>query len=204
MGCTSGLAFGMLGLLTLSVAVPSASAQKAYGHGVTDTEIKLGATAPFSGPASAYSGATVSLAAYFAMINENGGMNGRKINFIALDDGYGPPKTVEQSRKLIEDEGALALVSQVGAAPNHAIKYVNQKKVPDLFTGAGATVSDDPDHCPRTLCGTQNYSTEGKTFAKYILKDKRDAKVGILWQNADLGRDYLSRSSAGSAIRSQR
>jgi branched-chain amino acid transport system substrate-binding protein len=196
MGCKTalkdGLLFGTLGLLALALAGTPASAQKAYGPGVTDTEIKLGTTTPFSGPASAYSASAVSATAFFTMINEKGGINGRKINYVALDDGYSPPKTVEQTRKLIEGEEVLFLVNPVGTAPNGAVvKYVNNKKVPDLFIGSGATMFNDPEHFPWTLSWTPHYASEGEIYAKYILKNKSDAKIGILWQNDDLGRDYL-------------
>ena len=200
MGCNTGLKNGLifgtlsgaLGLLAIALASTPASAQKNYGPGVTDTEIKLGTTTPFSGPASAYSASAVSATAFFAMINEKGGINGRKINYVALDDGYSPPKTVEQTRKLIEGEEVLFLVNPVGTAPNGAVvKYVNSKKVPDLFIGSGATMFNDPEHYPWTLSWTPHYASEGEIYAKYILKNKPDAKIGILWQNDDLGRDYL-------------
>ena len=179
-------------VLTLTFAITPAPAQKAYGPGVSDTEIKIGTTTPFSGPASAYSAGAVSATAYFQMINEQGGINGRKINYVALDDAYSPPKTVEQTRKLIESEEVLFIVNPVGTAPNLAVvKYVNQKQVPDLFIGTGATMFNDPEHYPWTLSWTPHYASEGEIYARYILATKPDAKVGILSQNDDLGRDYL-------------
>jgi len=192
MDCRTPFTFAALIAVTLALATVPASAQKAYGPGVTDTEIKLGTTTPYSGPASAYSAAAVSATAYFQMINEQGGINGRKINYVSLDDGYSPPKTVEQMRKLIESEEVLAVVNPVGTAPNLAVvKYLNQKKVPALFVGSGATIFNDPKNYPWTLSWTPHYASEGEIYAKYILANKPDAKIGILWQNDDLGRDYL-------------
>ena len=178
-------------VLVLFTALP-AFAQKQYGPGVTDKEIKIGTTTPFSGPASAYSAGAISATAYFQTINDQGGVNGRKINYIALDDAYSPPKTVEQVRKLIESEEVLFMVNNVGTATNMAVvKYINQKKVPHLFIGTGATVFNDPEHYPWTLSWTPHYASEGEIYAKWILANKPDAKIGILSQNDDLGRDYL-------------
>jgi len=182
---------GVLAALALVAAAP-ATAQKQYGPGVTDKEIKIGTTTPFSGPASAYSAGAISATAYFQKINDEGGINGRRINYIALDDAYSPPKTVEQIRRLIESEEVLFLVNPVGTATNMAVvKYINQKKVPHLFIGTGATVFNDPEHYPWTLSWTPHYASEGEIYAKYILANKPDARVGILSQNDDLGRDYL-------------
>jgi branched-chain amino acid transport system substrate-binding protein len=179
-------------MLALMYTITPTIAQKAYGPGVSDTEIKIGTTTPFSGPASAYSAGAVSATAYFQMINEQGGVNGRKINYVALDDAYSPPKTVEQTRKLIESEEVLFIVNPVGTAPNLAVlKYVNQKGVPDLFIGTGATIFNDPEHYPWTLSWTPHYASEGEIYARYILTTKPEAKIGILSQNDDLGRDYL-------------
>jgi branched-chain amino acid transport system substrate-binding protein len=169
-----------------------ALAQKQYDPGVTDTEIKIGNTGPYSGPASAYSASAVSEAAFFAMINDQGGVNGRKIKFISLDDAYSPPKTVEQIRRLIESDEVLFLVNPIGTAPNVAVvKYINQRQVPHLFVGSGATIFNDPEHFPWTMSWTPHYASEGEIYAKYIQSTKPDAKIGILWQNDDLGRDYL-------------
>jgi branched-chain amino acid transport system substrate-binding protein len=181
-----------LAALALGCAATTASAQKQYGPGVTDTEIKIGTTTPYSGPASAYSAGAVSATAFFAMINDQGGVNGRKINYISLDDAYSPPKTVEQIRRLIESEEVLFLVNPVGTATNMAVvKYINQKRVPHLFIGTGATVFNDPEHYPWTMSWTPHYASEGEIYAKYILSSKPDAKIGILSQNDDLGRDYI-------------
>jgi branched-chain amino acid transport system substrate-binding protein len=178
--------------LALGCAATAASAQKQYGPGVTDTEIKIGTTTPYSGPASAYAAGAVSATAFFAMINEQGGVNGRKINYISLDDAYSPPKTVEQIRRLIESEEVLFLVNPVGTATNMAVvKYINQKRVPHLFIGTGATVFNDPEHYPWTMSWTPHYASEGEIYARYILSTKPDAKIGILSQNDDLGRDYI-------------
>src|ERR1700749_1373551 len=178
--------------VALVLGATPAPAQKQYGPGVTDTEIKIGTTTPFSGPASAYSAGAVSTTAYFQMINDQGGVNGRKINYIALDDAYSPPKTVEQIRRLIESDEVLFLVNPVGTATNMAVlKYINQKKVPHLFIGTGATVFNDPEHYPWTMSWTPHYASEGEIYAKYILSVNPNAKIGILSQNDDLGRDYL-------------
>src|SRR6201995_753770 len=184
----AGSATAALALLVATAAL----AQKQYGPGVTDKEIKIGTTTPFSGPASAYSAGAVSATAYFQKINDEGGVNGRKINYIALDDAYSPPKTVEQIRKLIESEEVLFLVNTVGTATNNAVvKYINQMKVPHLFIGTGATMFNDPEKFPWTLSWTPHYASEGEIYAKYLLTSKPDAKIAILSQNDDLGRDYI-------------
>src|ERR1700748_700232 len=178
-------------VLALAAATP-AFAQKKYGPGVTDKEIKIGTTTPFSGPASAYSAGAISDTAYFQMIKDQGRVNGRKINYIALDDAYSPPKTVEQIRRLIESDEVLFLVNPVGTATNMAVvKYINQQKVPHLFVGSGATVFNDPEHYPWTMSWTPHYASEGEIYARYILSVKPDAKIGILSQNDDLGLDFL-------------
>src|SRR5580693_8847116 len=173
-------------------AASASSARADNAPGVSDTEIKIGTTTPYSGPASAYGVIGRAESAYFKMINEQGGVNGRKINFISLDDAYSPPKTVEQIRRLIESDEVLFLVNPVGTATNMAVvKYINQKQVPHLFIGTGATVFNDPEHYPWTMSWTPHYASEGEIYAKYILSAKPDAKIGILAQNDDLGRDYL-------------
>src|SRR5882757_8536531 len=183
---------GAVAALALMLAATPALAQKQYGPGVTDTEVKIGTTTPYSGPASAYSAGAVSATAYFTMINDEGGVNGRKINYISLDDAYSPPKTVEQIRRLIESDEVLFLVNPVGTATNMAVlKYINQKRVPHLFIGTGATIFNDPEHYPWTMSCTPHYASEGEIYAKYILSVKPDAKIGILSQNDDLGRDYI-------------
>ncbi|MBR0796666.1 ABC transporter substrate-binding protein [Bradyrhizobium jicamae] len=177
--------------LAFALATTPAAAQH-YGPGATASEIKIGTTTPYSGPASAYSAGAISITAYFAMINDHGGVNGRKINFISLDDAYSPPKTVEQIRRLIESDEVLFLVNPVGTAPNMAVvKYINQKQVPHLFVGSGATIFNDPEHFPWTMSWTPHYASEGEIYARYILSTQPDAKIGILAQNDDLGRDYI-------------
>src|SRR6201994_2161696 len=179
------------GALLVAATMP-ALAQKRYGPGVSDTEIKIGTTTPYSGPASAYAAGAISATAYFEMINEQGGVNGRKINYIALDDAYSPPKTVEQIRRLIESDEVSFLVNPVGTATNKAVyKYINQKHVPHLFIGTGATVFNDPEHFPWTMSWTPHYASEGEIYARYILSTLPNAKISILVQNDDLGRDYL-------------
>ena len=181
-----------LAALLLACVMTPSLAQKQYDPGASDTEIKIGTTTPYSGPASAYSAGAVSIAAYFAMINDQGGVNGRKINFISLDDAYSPPKTVEQIRRLIESDEVLFLVNPVGTATNMAVvKYINQKQVPHLFIGSGATIFNDPEHYPWTMSWTPHYASEAEIYAKYILSTKPDAKIGVLAQNDDLGRDYM-------------
>ncbi|MDB5881957.1 MAG: branched-chain amino acid transporter substrate-binding protein, partial [Ramlibacter sp.] len=155
-------------------------------------EIKLGQTMPYSGPASAYGTIGKVQQAYFKKINDEGGINGRKINLISLDDGYSPPKTVEQTRKLVEQEEVLALFQTLGTASNSAIhKYVNAKKVPHLFVATGATKWNDPKDNPWTFGFNLSYQTEGQIYAKYLLKNKPNAKIAILYQNDDYGKDVL-------------
>jgi branched-chain amino acid transport system substrate-binding protein len=176
----------------LALAALPARAAKNYGPGVTDTEIKIGNTGPYSGPASSYSTAFKSQAAYFAMINAQGGINGRKINYISLDDAYTPPKTVEQTRRLVEQEGVLLDLSPAGTPTNTAIRhYLNQKKVPQLFVATGASKWNDPKRFPWTIGWQPNYLLEGHAYAAYILANKPDGKVGVLYQNDDFGKDYL-------------
>jgi branched-chain amino acid transport system substrate-binding protein len=190
------MAFDRLTLATALVAglilVHPAAAQKKYSPGATDAEIKLGNTMPYSGPASAYGTIGKVEAAYFNMINEQGGINGRKINMISLDDGYSPPKTVEQVRKLVEQDEVLLVFQPLGTPSNTAIQqYMNGKKVPQLFVSTGATKWGDPQHFPWTMGWQPSYQTEAKIYAKYILRNKPDAKIGILYQNDDFGKDYL-------------
>ncbi|HEX7966725.1 MAG TPA: ABC transporter substrate-binding protein [Stellaceae bacterium] len=178
-------------LLALALAQPAA-AQKKYGPGVSDKEIKIGQTMPYSGPASAYGTIGKAENAYFNMINEKGGINGRKVVFISLDDGYSPPRTVEQTRKLVEEENALLDFNPLGTPTNSAIqKYLNAKKVPQLFVATGATKWGDPEHFPWTMGFQPTYQTEGHIFAKYILEHAPNAKIGVLYQNDDYGKDYL-------------
>jgi ABC-type branched-subunit amino acid transport system substrate-binding protein len=182
-----------VGLLILGAAFASpALAQKKYDTGATDTEIKLGQTIPLSGPASAYGGIGRVQAAYIRMINEAGGVGGRKINLIQYDDGYSPPKTVEQVRKLVESDEVLATFQIIGTPPNSAVqKYLNDKKVPQLLASTGATRFTDPKNFPWTIAYNPNYQAEGHIYAKYILANHPNAKIGILYQNDDLGKDYV-------------
>jgi branched-chain amino acid transport system substrate-binding protein len=170
----------------------SALAQKKYDTGATDTEIKIGNIMPYSGPASAYGVIGKTEAAYFKKINAEGGINGRKINFISYDDGYSPPKTVEQARKLVESDEVLLVFNSLGTPPNSAIqKYMNAKKVPQLFVATGATKWDDPKHFPWTMGWQPSYQSETHIYAKYILKSMPNAKIAVLYQNDDYGKDYL-------------
>jgi branched-chain amino acid transport system substrate-binding protein len=184
-------------LLAAALAAPS-YAQKKYDPGATDTEIKIGQTLPFSGPASAYASIGKTQAAYFNMINEQGGVNGRKINLIQYDDGYSPPKAVEQVRKLVENDEVLFMFQMIGTPSNAAVqKYLNTKKVPQLFAATGASRFSDPKNYPWTLGFNPNYFVEGRIYGQYILKNYPDAKVGVLYQNDDLGRDYLNGIKSG-------
>jgi len=178
-------------LLSLALAQP-ATAQKKYAPGVTDSEIKIGQTMPYSGPASAYGTIGKAENAYFNMINEKGGINRRKIVFISLDDGYSPPRTVEQVRRLVEQEQVAFTFNTLGTPPNSAIqKYLNERKVPHLFVATGATKWGDPEHFPWTIGFQPTYQTEGHIFAKYILEKMPTAKIGVLYQNDDYGKDYV-------------
>jgi branched-chain amino acid transport system substrate-binding protein len=183
----------LAGLSLMACVVASGAwAQKNYGPGVTDTEIKIGQTMPYSGSASSYGTIGRAEAAYFNMINDQGGVNGRKINLISLDDGYSPPRTVEQVRKLVEEEQVLLLFQTLGTPTNTAIhKYMNAKKVPQLFVATGATKWGDPEHFPWTMGWQPNYQTEGHLYAKYLLKNKPAAKIAVLFQNDDYGKDYV-------------
>src|SRR6478735_3361074 len=170
--------------LTLALSVSAANAQKKYDPGASDTEIKVGQTVPFSGPASAYATIGKTQAAYFKMINDQGGINGRKINLIQYDDGYSPPKAVEQVRKLVESDEVLLTFQIVGTPGNAAVqKYLNTKKVPQLFAATGASKFTDPKNFPWTLGFTPNYPAEGRIYGQYILKNHPDAKIGILYEN---------------------
>ena len=178
----------LLGGISCGMAI----AEKKYGPGASDTEIKVGSTNPYSGPASAYGVIGRAEAAYFKMLNEQGGLNGRKINFISLDDGYSPPRTVEQVRKLVEEEQVLFLAGTLGTPTNTAIhKYINAKKVPHIFVNTGATKWGDPKNFPWTMGFNLNYQAEGRIYARYILENKPGAKIAILYQNDDYGKDYV-------------
>jgi len=178
-------------LLAAALASPAALAAK-YDTGASDKEIKIGHINPYSGPASAYGTIGKTIAAYFKMVNEHGGINGRKIEFISYDDGYSPPKTVEMARKLVEQDQVLFIFQSLGTPPNSAIhKYMNAKKVPQLFVATGATKWNDPKDYPWTMGWQPNYQTEARIYAENILKNTPNAKIGILYQNDDYGKDYL-------------
>jgi branched-chain amino acid transport system substrate-binding protein len=182
--------------LILAVFVAGALAgcgeQKSYDQGVSDDEIKIGSTNPYSGPASAYGTIGRAETAYFDMINEQGGINGRKINFISLDDGYSPPRTVEQVRKLVEEEQVFLLAGTLGTPTNTAIhKYVNVKQIPHIFVNTGAAKWADPQNFPWTMGFNLSYLNEARIYAQYLLKNKPDARIAILYQNDDYGKDYV-------------
>jgi branched-chain amino acid transport system substrate-binding protein len=182
----------------LSAAMPPAMAEKKYGPGVTDTDIKLGQTMPYSGPASGLSLVGKIQSAYFRMINAQGGVNGRKINFISLDDGFSPPKTVEQTRTLVEGEEVLAIYSSMGSAPNLSVaKYLNGMHVPQLMALAGTPRMIDPVNLPWTTTFYSTLSLEAKEFAAYLLETKPDARIGIIYQNDESGKTYLAGMKAG-------
>lgn len=185
------LFLGVILLFSGFVGISAYSAGK-YDPGASDTEIKIGNTNPYSGSASAYGTIGRSIAAYFRKINEEGGVNGRKITFISYDDGYSPPKTVEQVRRLVEQDQVLFLFQTLGTPTNTAIwKYLNQKKIPQLFVATGATKWGDPEGHPWTMGWQPNYQTEAKIYARYILENLPNARIGILYQNDDYGKDYV-------------
>ena len=189
---SSRLAIASAALLMFAASSSGALAQKKYDTGATDTEIKIGNIMPYSGPASAYGVIGKTEAAYFKKVNDAGGINGRKINFISYDDGYSPPKTVEQARKLVESDEVLFIFNALGTPPNSAIqKYMNAKKVPQLFVATGATKWNDPKNFPWTMGWQPSYQSEAQIYAKYLLKEKPDAKIAVLYQNDDYGKDYL-------------
>src|ERR1700726_4999391 len=184
--------------LAIALSASSAYAQKKYDTGATDTEIKIGQTNPFSGPASAYATIGKTQAAYIKMINDQGGVNGRKINLIQYDDAYSPPKAVEQVRKLVESDEELLTFQILGTPSKAAVqKYLNSKKVPQLFAATGASKFTDQKNFPWTMGFNPNYFVEGRIYGQYILKNYPSAKVGILYQNDDLGKDYLNGIKAG-------
>jgi branched-chain amino acid transport system substrate-binding protein len=185
---------GTLGLsgLIIAIAMASATAQKKYDPGVTDTEIKIGNIMPYSGPASAYGTIGRTEAAYFRRINAAGGINGRQIRFISYDDAYSPPKAVEQARKLVESDEVFLIFNSLGTPSNTAIqRYMNMKKVPQLFVQSGATKWNDPKEFPWTMGWQPNYQNEARIYARYILKETPSARIAVLYQNDDYGKDYL-------------
>jgi branched-chain amino acid transport system substrate-binding protein len=178
--------------LTAAALSSAALAEKQYDTGATDTEIKIGGISPYSGPASAYSNIGKAIAAYFDKVNAEGGINGRKLKFISVDDGYNPAKTVEQARKLVEQDEVLFIFQTLGTPSNSAIhKYMNTKKVPQLFVATGATKWGDPKNFPWTMGWQPNYQSEAKNYATHILESNPNAKIAVLYQNDDYGKDYL-------------
>src|SRR6476619_6891979 len=179
-------------LALLTATSSGALAQKKYDTGASDTEIKIGNIMPYSGPASAYGVIGKTEEAYFKKINAEGGINGRKINFVTYDDGYSPPKAVEQVRKLVESDEVLLVFNSLGTPSNSAIqKYLNAKKVPQLFVATGATKWNDPKDFPWTMGWQPSYQSEARIYAKFLMKEKPDAKIAIMYQNDDFGKDYL-------------
>src|SRR5437868_1324469 len=192
MSVTSKLAVLSTALAVIAASSSGALAQKKYDTGATDTEIKIGNIMPYSGPASAYGVLGKTEEAYFKKINAEGGINGRKINFISYDDAYSPPKAVEQARKLVESDEVLFIFQSLGTPSNTAIqKYMNAKKVPQLFVATGATKWGDPKHFPWTMGWQPTYQAEGRIYAKFLLEQHPNAKIGILYQNDDYGKDYV-------------
>jgi branched-chain amino acid transport system substrate-binding protein len=190
---SSGLVSAAAASALLLLATQGALAQKKYDTGASDTEIKIGNVEAYSGPASAYGAIGKTEEAYFKMINDAGGVNGRKINFISYDDAYSPPKTVEQVRKLIESDEVLLIFNALGTPTQSAVqKYQNTKKVPQLFVATGASKWNDPKDFPWTMGFQPSYRVEARIFAKYILKNKPDAKVAVFYQNDDFGKDYVA------------
>jgi branched-chain amino acid transport system substrate-binding protein len=188
---TRSAAFSTALIATLAVS-SSALAQKKYDTGASDTEIKVGNIMPYSGPASAYGVIGKTEEAYFKKINAEGGINGRKITFVTYDDGYSPPKAVEQGRKLVESDEVLVVFNPLGTASNSAIqKYLNSKKVPQLFVATGATKWNDPKDFPWTIGWQPSYQSEARIYAKFLMKEKPDGKIAIMYQNDDFGKDYL-------------
>ena len=194
----------VVALALTGLAAAPAAAQKKYDPGASDTEIKIGNTTPYSGPASAYGVIGKTEAAYFNKINAEGGINGRKINFISYDDGYSPPKTVEQVRKLVESDEVLLVFNPLGTPSNTAIqKYLNAKKVPQLFVATGATKWNDPQNYPWTIGFQPSYQSESRVYAKYLLDNHPNGKIGILFQNDDYGKDYVKGLKDGLAGKMQ-
>ncbi len=191
-----------LAAIGLMASANIAAAQNKYDTGATDSSIKIGNIMPYSGPASAYGVIGKAEAAYFRKINDEGGINGRKVNFVTYDDGYSPPKTVEQARKLVEGDQVLLIFNSLGTPTNTAIQqYMNEKKVPQLFVATGATKWDDPKRFPWTMGWAPNYQTEGRIYAKYILQHMPNGKIAVFYQNDDYGKDYLKGLTDGLGAR---
>ncbi|WP_371930069.1 ABC transporter substrate-binding protein [Bradyrhizobium sp. CCGUVB1N3] len=194
----------LAGIVAAMLTAAPVAAQKKYDLGASDTEIKIGQTMPYSGPASSYGTIGQSMAAYFEKINAEGGVNGRKIKFISYDDAFSPPKTVEQTRKLVESDEVLFVAASLGTAPNVAVqKYLNSRKVPQLLVASGATRWSDPKNFPWTMGWQPSYQAEGAALARYSLSARPGAKIGILYQNDDSGKDYVKgfKAGLGEAIR---
>jgi branched-chain amino acid transport system substrate-binding protein len=199
MAQSRGIILGSI-LACVLLGTSPAPAQKKYDPGVSDTEIKLGNIMPYSGPLSAYALIGRTQDAFFKRLNAEGGINGRKINFVSYDDSFSPAKTVEQARKLVESDEVLLIFQSLGTPTNNAIqKYLNDKKVPQLFVASGATKFGDPKNFPWTMGWQPTYQTEGRIYAKYILQNLPQGKIGILYQNDDSGRDYLKGLKEASA-----
>jgi branched-chain amino acid transport system substrate-binding protein len=191
-GFTPRRRFVLAAAFALAFAATPAAAQKKYDPGASDAEIKIGNINPYSGPASAYGLIGKTIGAYFNKVNAEGGINGRKINYISYDDGYSPPKAVEQARKLVESDEVLLIFQSLGTPSNTAIqKYMNAKKVPQLFVATGATKWGDPKNFPWTMGWQPTYQSEGRIYAKFLLANHPNGKIGILYQNDDYGKDYV-------------
>ncbi|MGD9893823.1 MAG: ABC transporter substrate-binding protein [Dehalococcoidia bacterium] len=198
LGSVRSLTIAGASALAIALAASPAAAQKKYDDGASDTEIKIGHINPYSGNASAYGQIGKAIAAYFNMVNDNGGINGRKVKFVTEDDGYNPAKTVEMARKLVEEEKVLLIFQSLGTPSNTAIhKYMNAKKVPQLFVATGASKWGDPKNFPWTMGWQPDYATEGAIYAKHILSTVKDAKIGVLMQNDDYGKDYFNGFKSG-------
>jgi len=204
MGLNDGCKAAVFALALMGLAAAPAAAQKKYDPGASDAEIKIGNTMPYSGPASAYGVIGKTEATYFNKVNAEGGINGRKVNFISYDDAYSPPKTVEQVRKLIESDEVLLVFNPLGTPSNTAIqKYLNAKKVPQLFVATGATKWNDPQHFPWTIGFQPSYQSESRVYAKYLLDNRPNGKIAILFQNDDYGKDYVKGLKDGLAGKMQ-
>ena len=185
-------------LALLAALVPTPAPAATYDPGADDHEIRLGQTVPYSGPLSAYGTVGRAMAAYFAKINAEGGINGRKVTLLSLDDGFSPPKTVEQTRRLVEQDQVLAIFASVGTATNAAIeKYLNDRKIPHLFVQSGASRWNDPQHFPWSIPGIAGYEPQARSYGKYILAHTPNARIAVLYQNDDFGKDYLRGLSEG-------
>src|ERR1700709_1168024 len=199
--CRLAAAAAVLALVTATCG--RAAAEKKYDPGASDTEIKIGNIMPYSGPASAYGVIGKTEEAYFRKINAEGGINGRKITFISYDDGYSPAKAVEQARKLVESDGVLLIFNSLGTPSNVAIqKYMNDRQVPQLFVASGATKWNNPKEFPWTMGWQPSYQSEARSYARYLIKEKPDAKIGVLFQNDDFGKDYLKGLKDGLGAKS--